>query len=206
MAWRRAISSPGLEYSFRGGASFSNARLIFLHYVFPQEEEKAAREILLGAFEIADGSRGGDFRDRAISQAQCALRLSSGHVESPFRIASSSPLLQECFGETLNGRPGRYFRNQHWHLKTPLVVHAWMQAGEVRDDCRFPAAAFANNRTAVRFGGGIVTVKARLDSSDRGLEQRIFDQYTFRPVHGFRHWFSSMPEVSLLMFRAATGK
>src|SRR5271157_6184449 len=54
MAWRRAISSPGLEYSLRGGLSFSNARLI-LHYVFPQEEEKAAREILLGAFEIADG-------------------------------------------------------------------------------------------------------------------------------------------------------
>src|SRR5664280_507759 len=30
LAWRRAISSPGLEYSFRGGVSFSNARLIFI--------------------------------------------------------------------------------------------------------------------------------------------------------------------------------
>src|SRR5271166_2801155 len=92
MAWRRAISSPGLEYSLRGGVSFSNAPN--LHYVFSQKEEKAARKILLGAFDIADGSRGGDFHDSAISQAQCALRLSSGDVASPFGVASSNPLLQ----------------------------------------------------------------------------------------------------------------
>jgi hypothetical protein len=52
-----------------------------------------------------------------------------------------------------------------------------MQAREVRNDGGFPAAAFANNGTAVGFGRSIVTVKACLDSRNGGFEQRVFDQH-----------------------------
>src|SRR5271157_6130602 len=80
-----------------------------------------------------------------------------------------------------------------------------MQAGEVRDDGGFPAAAFANNRTAIRFGGGIVTVKACLNSSNRSFEQWIFDEDTFGPVHRVGHWLSSVPQVSFEGTVAETG-
>ena len=51
-----------------------------------------------------------------------------------------------------------------------------MEAGKIRDDRRLAAAAFADNRAAVRFGGGIMAVKAGLDSRNSRFEQRIFDQ------------------------------
>src|SRR5512146_1987443 len=71
-----------------------------------------------------------------------------------------------------------------------------MEIGEVRDDGSLPAAAFTNERAAIWLGGRIVTVKARLDSRDRGFEQRIFDQNAFAPIHRFVHWLAPAPEVS----------
>jgi hypothetical protein len=58
-----------------------------------------------------------------------------------------------------------------------------MDAGEIRDDGRLSAAAFADKRTAVGFGGGVVTVEACLDSRNRRFEERIFDQYPFGTIH-----------------------
>ena len=51
-----------------------------------------------------------------------------------------------------------------------------MEAGKIGDYRRLAAAAFANDRAAVWFDGGIVAVKARLDSRNSRFEQRIFNQ------------------------------
>ncbi len=59
------------------------------------------------------------------------------------------------------------------------MVDAGMEAGEVRDNRRLPASALADKWTAVRFGGGVMTIEARLDSRDRDFEERVFDEYPF---------------------------
>jgi len=61
----------------------------------------------------------------------------------------------------------------------------------------FPLAAFADNRAAVRFGRRFMTVEARLDSRNGGLEEWVFDQYTFRALHRFRHRVSFMAAVEI---------
>ena len=58
MAWRNAISSPGLEYSFNGTACFSNACLISM--TSSRRKEEAGREVPFRSFDVSDGSRGGD--------------------------------------------------------------------------------------------------------------------------------------------------
>src|SRR5436309_123781 len=98
--------------------------------------------------------------------------------------------------KTLHGWPGWHLGNEHGNFETPFVVNAGVEAREVRNDGGLPAAAFANNGTAVWFGRGIVTVIACLDSRNGDFEERVFDQYTFRPLHRFCHWLSSIPEVS----------
>jgi len=79
-------------------------------------------------------------------------------------------LIKECRRVAFHGWSCRYFCNQHRDLHTPLVVNTRMQAGEVRNDGGLPTAELANDGTTVRFGGGFVAIKARLDSRNGGFE------------------------------------
>jgi hypothetical protein len=58
-----------------------------------------------------------------------------------------------------------------------------MKPGEVRDDRGLAAAAFTYKGAAVRFGSGVVAVKARLNARNRCFEQRILDKNPLRWVH-----------------------
>ena len=98
----------------------------------------------------------------------------------PKRIAK---LVQQSFRKALDRGACWHFRDQYGNLGTPLVIDARMEAGEIGDDGCLPAAALADQWAAVRFGGGVVTIEARLDSRDRRFEEWIFDQYPFGTIH-----------------------
>ena len=86
-----------------------------------------------------------------------AYRVAAG----PKRITQ---LIQQGFRKALDRGACWHFRDQYRNLDTPLVIDARMEAREIGDHGRLPAAALADKWAAVRFGGGVVTIEARLDA------------------------------------------
>src|SRR5437588_205409 len=88
----------------------------------------------------------------------------------PKRVAK---LIQQRFGKALDCGPRRHLCDQYGNFDARLVVDARMEARKVGNDRGLPATALADKRAAVRLGGGIVTIEARLDSGDCRFEERV---------------------------------
>src|SRR5439155_20412510 len=102
----------------------------------------------------------------------------------PKRVAK---LIQQRFGKALDCGPRRHFCDQYRNFDARLVVEARMEARKVGNDRGLPATALADKWAAVRLGGGVVTVEARLDSGDRRFEEWVFNQDPFATIHRLRH-------------------